>query len=178
MAVDRKKAATKFAKPQPKIVALGAGKESHGGFDIYPGGRAVWNARVGELPHKTYRDQYSMQTEHTGAISNADRGSREVKKAAGAAETAMALASPAIMGGSLAATIFGRGSRGKLKASRIGAAIGVGLGAAGLAYSAWHKRRQEEMFNRWASQGVIGSDRPSQEQAVMKGFAKELGRRR
>ena len=119
MAVDRKLVAKNMAKP--KVVALSAGKESHGGFDIYPGGRAVWNAKVGELPHDPkYRDQYSLQTEYTGGISHANRSSREVTKAAGISETGMMIAAPAITVGTLASTIFGRGARGKLKASRIG----------------------------------------------------------
>ncbi len=175
MAVDRKLVAKNMAKP--KVVALSAGKESHGGFDIYPGGRAVWNAKVGELPHDPkYRDQYSLQTEYTGGISHANRSSREVTKAAGVAETTMTIAAPAITVGSLAATIFGRGTSGKLKASRIGAALGAALGAGGLAFEAHRRRRKQKMVNQWASQGLISMPKSYQSQAVMKGFTKELGR--
>jgi hypothetical protein len=173
VAVDRKLTAKQMAKP--KIVALGKGKVSHGGFDIYPSGNAVWNAKVGELDHKPgFRDQYSTQTEHTGALSTFD-GGREVTKAAGIAEVAMAMATPAIAGGSLGSMLYGTGAKG-LKAGRIGAAIGAALGAGGLAFEAWKKRQQQQQYEDWASQGVVGGPRTTREQAVMRGFTGELGR--
>jgi uncharacterized membrane protein YebE (DUF533 family) len=160
---------------RPKIIRLNKeGKVSHGGFDIYPNGNAVWSAKVGELPHDPqFRGQYSQQTEYTGSISHANRSGREVTKAANITQAAMAMAAPAITGGSLAATLFGRGSRGKLRASRIGAAVGAAIGAAGVAFEAHQRSRRRKMYNRWASQGVIAAP---QSQAVMKGFANELSR--